>query len=63
MQFIKRYISRKLLLTIGVMYMVYKLPIEFKAAGIADNITIGVMAIIGAIGAAYGIMNVKDPKH
>lgn len=63
MMFIKRYISRKFILTIGMIALLYKLPIEFKTAGVADNITLGVMAILGSIGVAYGFMNVKDPKH
>ena len=62
MKFISRYISRKFLLTMGVMFMVYKVPTEFKALGVADNITIGVIALLGAIGVAYGFVNIKDNK-
>lgn len=50
-------------MTIGAVYAMYQIPLQFKNLGVSDNITMMVLGTITAILVGYGIANVKDPKH
>ena len=58
-----RFLSRKFILTVVVLLMVGGLPMIYKNNGVSETVTMTVLCLLGAVGAAYGFMNVKDAKN
>lgn len=56
------FLSRKFLMALGILILAVGVPLLFKANGISDAITITVLVMIGSVGTAYGIMNLKEAK-
>jgi len=59
---VEKFISRKFIMTVVVVLLVSVLPITYKTNEVGDTITMTVLAILAAVGAAYGFINVKDAK-
>jgi hypothetical protein len=57
-----RFLSRKFILTVVVLLMVGILPMIYKSNGVSETVTLTVLCLLGAVGAAYGFMNVRDAK-
>lgn len=57
-----RFLSRKFILTVVVLLMVGILPMIYKNNGVSEAVTMVVLGLLGAVGAAYGFVNVKDAK-
>lgn len=57
-----RFLSRKFILTVAVLLMVGILPMVYKSNGVSETVTMTVLALLGAVGVAYGFVNVKDAK-
>lgn len=57
-----KYLSRKFLVTIFVALSSVVVPILFKHAEVSDTVVLMVLGILGGIGTAYGILNVKESK-
>ena len=55
-----KYFSRKFLVTIMVMLGAVVSPFLYSKAGVTDTVTLAVLAILGGVGVAYGVVNVKD---
>lgn len=58
-----RFLSRKFILTVLVLFLTGALPMIYKANGVSDTITLSVLITLASIGAAYGFINVKDAKN
>lgn len=59
---IQKIISRKFIVTLLVMLVTVIVPIIYKKSEISDSIIMTVLAIVGGIGVAYGVVNVFDRK-
>lgn len=57
-----KYLSRKFIVTIFVSIASVAVPILFKNQEVSDTVSIMVLGIIGGIGTAYGIINLKESK-
>jgi len=57
-----KYLSRKFVVTIMIMIAGPAVPYAYKHMGVSDTVTLAVLALIGGIGAAYGIVNVAQDK-
>lgn len=55
-----RFLSRKFLVTILVSMLTAILPIAYQKTGVSETIMLAVLAIIGGVGVAYGVVNIKD---
>ena len=58
-----KFLSRKFILTGIVLLMVGGLPLIYKANGVSETVTMTVLCLLGAVGAAYGFMNVKEAQN
>lgn len=59
-EFFLKYLSRKFLLTVLVIFCSVYFPKIYKEAGVSDSIALAVLALLGGVGVAYGFVNVKD---
>lgn len=57
-----KFLSRKFILTIIVIILVGVLPIVYKTNGVGDSICMTVLGLLGAVGVAYGFINLKEAK-
>lgn len=60
--FILKFLSRKFILTIGVLMAAVMYPKVYKEAGVSDSVTLAVLALLCGVGVSYGFINVKDSK-
>lgn len=51
--------SRKFILSLLVTTLVFVAPMLYKALEVSDMVTMTALGLFGAVGAAYGFMNVK----
>lgn len=61
-EFLLKFLSRKLIVTILVMGATAGIPLLNKWANVSDAITMMGLGIIGGIASAYQIANVKSKK-
>lgn len=59
-EFLMKFLSRKLVVTILVMGATAGIPLLNKWASVSDSITMVALGIIGGIASAYQIANVKS---
>lgn len=57
-----KFMSRKFILTIGVVSLAGYMPKVYKEVGVSDTVTLAVLALLGGVGMAYGFINVKDAQ-
>lgn len=55
-----KFFSRKFIVTILVTVLAFIIPMIYVKFGIDSMVTMAVLGIVGASGAAYGVINVKD---
>ena len=55
-----KYLSRKFIITILILLFSSAIPVVYKGAGVSDMVVMAVLTILGAIGSAYHVANVKD---
>lgn len=58
-----RYKSRKFRIALYVLISTPMIPIVYKLMSITDTALMGVLGVVTAISAGYGILNVKDAKN
>ena len=63
MKILKGFVSRKLLVNVGVMILAYFLPISFHSHGVSDSVMLASLALIGSASAIYSAANVKESKQ
>lgn len=61
-QFLSKYLSRKFIVTLLIMILAPLIPYIYKVNGVSDSISMAVLALIGGVGAAYGVLNVAQDK-
>lgn len=57
-----KFLSRKFIVTIAVMILSVAAPILYQNLGVSETVTLTVLAMIGGVGTAYGVINYKDAK-
>lgn len=55
-----KFLSRKFIVTLLVTGLAAVLPFVYQKAGVSENVMLTVLAIIGGVGVAYGVINTKD---
>ena len=55
-----KYFSRKFIVTLLVTVVALIIPIVYHKIGVNEMITMAVLAIVGGVGVAYGVVNIKD---
>ena len=58
-----KYFSRKFIVTILVAIIGAIAPIVYTKLGVSEMVTMTVLAMVGGIGAAYGVINIKDKSN
>lgn len=58
----KKYFSRKFIVTLMVGASTVSLPVLYKQIGVSDSITMAVLAILAAVATGYGIISNKAAK-
>lgn len=58
----KKYFSRKFIITILVAVIGFIAPIVYAKLGVDETVTLAVLALVGGMGAAYGVINIKEKK-
>ena len=51
------------MLTLLILASSSGLPLIYKSAGVSDMVSMAVLAIIGAVGSAYHVANVKEAAN
>lgn len=54
-----KFLSRKFIVTILILFLSFGTVIAFHKNGISETLILTVLGIYGAVGAAYGVVNVK----
>ena len=63
MKLLKGFVSRKFILSAVVMVSTYMLPVSLHNHGLSDAVVLAALAIVGGIGAVYGVVNIKDKPN
>jgi hypothetical protein len=58
----RKFLSRKFILTILISLLSVAAPILFKKNEVSDTVILSVLGILTAIGAGYGILNYKSKE-
>ena len=57
-----KFLSRKFIISILIVVISFICPIVYQAMHVSDQVTMLVLGIIGGVGVAYGVINVKDAQ-
>lgn len=55
-----KFFSRKFIVTLLVTMLASMLPVVYTKAGVGEGVMLAVLGILGGVGVAYGVINMKD---